>query len=274
MIEEPTENIYKRKKSKNADMTMNSLNDPFNNNVELKFHSEKKINDKLDSNSDELKDSINPNKIDNNHPYQNGIINKNKTHANQKIGSNTIKNKETHEPSLSNNKKSKLNNEEDQFKSIEKNEIDDLTIMKKVLKFVELEKYHYNRPIAKKIKFIFKDFLRNRQEYLNNHRTITKSSRLQTLKTIEESGNKSGKNKNTINKDNNSKDNHSNRKFFYDRYKQRVINQLENEMTFKPENHTTHPSLNHSNFNKLLTEKRKKLKMEDAYEYQKKKKEK
>ncbi len=176
-----------------------------------------------------------------------------------------------------NTNKSK-NNKEDQTHQIiltEENsegikdtaKIDDVYILNKFFKFINLASYPYNRPIAKKIKIIFRVFWENRTEFLLHN----KSSNNYVDVKDDEDFDLAEESRGPIYalRKNISKEKFTN-KVYYERFKRRVMSQLENEMTFKPEMNT---SENQSHINTAVCNKRKKLKMEDAYEYQKKKKE-
>jgi hypothetical protein len=61
-------------------------------------------------------------------------------------------------------------------------------------------------------------------------------------------------------------------KFYYDNYKERILNQLENDFAFKPE--VINATETQSNIvNTMVSARRRNMKMEDAYDYQKKKRE-
>lgn len=62
------------------------------------------------------------------------------------------------------------------------------------------------------------------------------------------------------------------KKFYYDKYKQRVLNELENDKALKAELINTTET--QSNIvNTMVSARRRNLKMEDAYDYQRKKRE-
>jgi len=148
----------------------------------------------------------------------------------------------------------------------QKNEhINDLYLINKFFQFINLESYPYNRIIAKKIKAIFSPFLENLSNFLNY-------KRLNNIKDSESDSEPdlSLKSLPAYNKKPIISNDKMKNEIYYKKYKERIINQLDNEMTFKPEINT---SENLSNLNNNNTQKGKKLKMEDAYEYHRKKKE-
>jgi len=210
------ENKYKRKKSKNNDLS----NDKSYNNLDKRnITTEGSENKKLSRSKS----------------------NKNKKKSNSK--ENNINN---------NNNGERENN---LTKKENKEYINDIYITNKFLKDINLDKYPYNRVTVKKIKLIFRNFFDNRKKYLSESKANYKKDINKMLTTENENENEPQyfKNKNPV---------------YYNELKNKIFNQYKNELTFKPDN--TSQTYNQSH----LTEKRKTLKMEDAYQYQKKKKEK
>lgn len=267
-FEENVENKYKRKKSKNNDNFITNLNDK-----ELNIPTDNFLNEEKnlrDNNLDNPSDLLNTN--------QNRMRSIIKSASKEKQRSVSSNNNRKHPNALAakDNFKSNLNKKEltnpniltensDGIKDANKKgdyKIDDVYIINKFFKLIELKNYTYNRITAKKIKIIFRMFLENRTEHLI-------SNKLHNIKDDEDSDLAQESHAAYKIRDNKPIEKFKN-KFYYERFKQRVINQLENEMTFKPELNT---STNQSNINNVVSNKRKKLKMEDAYEYQKKKKE-
>ena len=260
-MDENAENKYKRKKSKNNENFLITKNNDKEMNIPVnKFFSNEKET-KENNNRD------NPNNLITN-PTESRFRNLMKSTSKEKQRSLSNKN----------NKSIKNYNNKDQthqnilteensegIKNLEKKgeeKIDDVYIINKFFKSIELKNYPYNRIIAKKIKLIFKSFSENRTEFLLNNK-------INGIKEDEDSdyteqSNAAYKKKQTVPIEK------LKNKLYYEKFKQRVMNQLENEMTFKPELNT---STNHSNIVTVVSNKRRNLKMEDAYDYQKKKRE-
>lgn len=125
--------------------------------------------------------------------------------------------------------------------------------------------------MAKKIKTIFINLSENRANFMKNHKKYKTIENLPTESDfnsdnkmfLSKSQEKSNKTNNKFNLDSiNSNSNKNKNEIYYNKFKNRVINQFHNDVTFK------------SKTKKSKTKKRQKLKMEDAYEYQRKKKEK
>lgn len=120
--------------------------------------------------------------------------------------------------------------------------------------------------MAKKIKTIFLNLSENRANFMKSH---NKHKTIENLPTesdfnsdnqifLSKSQEKSNKKNINFNLDSINSNIYKNKnEIYYTKFKNRVINQFHNDVTFKSK-----------------TKKRQKLKMEDAYEYQRKKKEK
>ena len=260
-LEENVENIYKRKKSKN---NVNFLSNNYND-KEISIQP-----DKFCSNEKNAKENY-KNKINNQELNSNQIRFRNikKPASKEKQRSLSSKNKQRKFPASEKKEQAhqniltEANSEgikEASKKTAEK--IDDVYIINKYLTFVDLKNYSYNRSTAKKIKNIFRLFLENRTEFLVYNK-------IHNIKEDEDSD-LSQESHAAYNKMESLPTEKLKNKFYYERFKQRVMSQLENEMTFKPELNT---SENQSNINNAVSNKRNKLKMEDAYEYRRKKKE-
>jgi hypothetical protein len=133
------------------------------------------------------------------------------------------------------------------------------------MKNIDIDKYPYNKTTVKKIKLIFRNLFDNRKKYISENQALTKKDMYNFL-TTENTNNTNNAKYNVSEKKNNYLKNKNS--VYYNDLRNKIINQYRNEITFKPENLSQ--TYNHS----YLTEKRRKLKMEDAYQYQKRKREK
>lgn len=258
-MDENVENKYKRKKSKHNENFAGNNNDKEMNIPVTKFFSDdKNQKEYLASGNTDLLSNSNNNKTENRFR---SIIKSVSKEKKQRSLSN--KNAKQEKNNYNQNLLTEENSEgikEAGKKTIEK--IDDIYIINKFFKFLDLKNYHYKRIFAKKIKIIFRLFLENRTEFLlYNKLHNVKDNEDSDLEGVNVTAHKQ---KEPVAGENN------NNKIYYERFKKRVMSQLENEMTFKPEHNT---SANQSNIHTVVSNKRNKLKMEDAYEYQKKKKE-
>jgi len=147
--------------------------------------------------------------------------------------------------------------------------INDNNIINQFFPFIDLKNFHYSKSIiCKKIKFIFRTFCENKRE--NNENNKIKHS-----KNVEEKSAKIFGDRNFENDKNKffSK-NRINNKVYYEKYKKRVVSQIENELTLNEILNTSENRCNsHDKNNKFDLKTKRIIKMEDAYNYQIKKKE-
>lgn len=150
-------------------------------------------------------------------------------------------------------------------------EINDSYIISHCFKIFHFKNNSYSRTTAKKLKIIFRTFLEN----LIEHELLMKSIKNKNIALKNNENNFAEEETNAAYKKkelNQIATEKTKNKFYYDKYKQRVLNQLEAEYSSKPE--VINTTETQSNIiNTMVSARRRNLKMEDVYGYQRKKRE-
>ncbi len=235
-LDENCENKYKRKKSKNDMLKDDNSNNK--NDKELFIIKDKIFTDENLGNfkNDEAKTR---NKSQSRSKEKRSQSNKNRNI----LGPSNLKENIENKNNMNEGKDIKNKNNLNKKINI------DIYLINKFFKFINLKNYPYTMPIAKKLKIIFQLFLENRKQHVLYLRSnnIYEDEDTQLCQESHAAYKI---------KENKPKEKFKN-KYYYERFQKRIINCLENEMTFKPENLNT--SGNNSKNNIVLSNKIRKV---------------